>query len=106
MDTIFYATQENTFILVAVTAFVGGLIGSGIKYVFEHYLPVHSQRKQAALDNFEWYRNKLLRTSASLISSLNLYMRYLNENSLPLEEDEHSKMTLLYAFSSFFGWNK
>ncbi len=106
MDNIQYTLQGDSLVFLIISLLITGILAGSMKYLFEHFLPVRSQRKQNALDNFERYKNKLLKTSASLISSLNLYMRYLDENSLPLEEDEYASMTLLYAFSSFFGWNQ
>src|SRR4051812_2555544 len=96
------AFQEHSIFWLLMTALLGGVIGAGIKLLFENVLAVQIGNRRTARQAIRNYTYPLLRSAESLNRYIELLLHNIDKNWFDNKEDNYFKLALLYQFSDFF----
>jgi hypothetical protein len=98
------AFQEHSILWLLISALLGGIIGAGIKLLFENVFAVQIGDHRSARLAIRKYNYPLLRSAESLNRYIELLLHNIDKKWFDDKEDNYFKLALLYQFSDFFGW--
>lgn len=97
--------SQTSIIWLILSAGIGGLIGSTIKYLFEQIISPRTNYKRNARYSLKRFSNPLMLSASSLARTTELYLKNLDKNWL-CEDDDYFLLNILYSFGKYFGWCK
>lgn len=106
IDLFFSSFQQYSLIWIIISGFIGALISSSIKFIFENIIPEWKIKKASRIA-VQKYFFPLWRSGYFLKSAIEdqllgqTYYEWKND----VKYDYH-QLRLLYFFGSFFGWSK
>jgi hypothetical protein len=106
MNALFRSFEENSIIWMLVSLGLGGIIGAGIKLLFEHVFTPRVQSARAARQALREYSYPLLRAADALDARLANLIRFADSGWFDDPEDDHYRLGTLYLLGSYFGWCK
>ncbi|MEU0505457.1 hypothetical protein [Nocardia sp. NPDC005998] len=101
-DWLTRSFQQYTVIWIVVSSLVGGVIGSGVKFVFEDLLrPVFGARRETRV-TIRKYTTPLVRSAESLERRINNFVRNRTEDWYA--SSDYYRLSTLYCFADYLAW--
>ena len=100
---IFTSIPKDSVALIAISAILGAVFGSFIKFIFEQLIPQWQARKKTKLA-IQKYSFPLWRSSNYLRRALDIQLFDKSNYKWNDSKDDYYRLKMLYFFGSFFGW--
>jgi hypothetical protein len=102
MEWLTHSFEEHTVLWLLLSAFIGGVVGTGIKFVFEDVLRPSVGWRRDARRAVRGVTVPLLRATDSLERWTNNWVRNVDANWY--ETSDYYRLATLHSFAEYLGW--
>lgn len=103
MDFLLQSFEENTILWILLSAGLGGVIGSTIKFIFDHIWAPKLKQSRDAKNAIRLYTLPLLRIGYSLDRRIENLITFVDKQWFDDKNDDYYRLSTLYLLGSYFG---
>lgn len=104
MDFLIQSFEEHSILWILVSTFVGALIGSSFKFIFDTIATTSYGYRVSSKRLMRAYQYPLLHAADSLDRRLENMIKFIDEKWCDDPDDDYYRISTLYLFGMYFGW--